>query len=193
MDTGLVTTLIVVAVVVVLLVVVGIALWSSYRSLMSLTGRVDASWNDVATHLQRRADLIPTIVETVQGYATHEKAVFADVSKARAETLSAGDAPSASVAEGHMQKALKSVFSVAEGYPQLQSSQAFLQLQSELVETEDRIQAARRSYNGGVRELNTKIKHFPTSTFARSKGVQEASFFETAEPSAIAEPPRVQF
>ena len=92
-----------------------------------------------------------------------------------------------------MQKALKSVFSVAEGYPQLQSSQAFLQLQPELVETEDRIQAARRSYNGGVRELNTKIKHFPTSTFAKSKGVHEASFFETAEPSAIAEPPRVQF
>ncbi len=193
MDTGLVTTLIVVGVVVVLLVVIGIYLWVTYNSLVTLKLRVDEAWSDITVQLKRRADLIPTIVETVKGYAAHEKSVFESVTRARAETLGASDASSASVAEGHMQKALKSVFSVAEGYPQLQSSQAFLQLQSELVETEDRIQAARRSYNGGVRELNTKIKHFPTSTFAKSKGVQEASFFETAEPSAIAEPPRVQF
>ena len=143
--------------------------------------------------LKRRADLIPTIVDTVKGYATHEKSVFDDVTKARSETLTASDAGSASAAEGHMQKALKSVFAVAEGYPQLQSSQNFLQLQSELVDTEDKIQAARRFYNGGVRELNTKIRVFPNSTFAKSKGFTEATFFESAEPAAIAEPPRVQF
>ncbi|SOC88590.1 LemA protein [Curtobacterium sp. 314Chir4.1] len=193
MDTGLITTLIVVGVVVVLLVIVGIYLWVTYNSLVTLKVRVDEAWSDISVQLKRRADLIPTIVETVKGYATHEKSVFDDVTKARSETLSAGDASTASVAEGHMQKALKSVFAVAEGYPQLQSSQNFLQLQSELVDTEDKIQSARRFYNGGVRELNTKIRVFPNSSFAKSRGFTEASFFETAEPAAIAEPPRVQF
>lgn len=193
MDTGLVTTLIVVGVVVVLLVVVGIYLWVTYNSLVTLKVRVDEAWSDISVQLKRRADLIPTIVDTVKGYATHEKSVFDDVTKARSEILTAGDAGSASAAEGHMQKALKSVFAVAEGYPQLQSSQNFLQLQSELVDTEDKIQAARRFYNGGVRELNTKIRVFPNSTFAKSKGFTEATFFESAEPAAIAEPPRVQF
>lgn len=193
MDTGLVTTLIVVGVVVVLLVVVGIALWMSAKGVAALQTRVDESWGEIAAQTKRRADLVPTIVDTVQGYAGHEKTVFEDVSRARSETLSAGDASAASVAEGHMQKALKSMFRVAEGYPQLQSSQQFLQLQSELVETEDRIQAARRSYNGGVRELNTKIRAFPASTFAKRRGLSEAAFFETSEPAAIAEPPRVQF
>ncbi|WIE76355.1 LemA family protein [Curtobacterium sp. MCSS17_007] len=193
MDTGLVTTLIVVGVVVVLLVVIGIYLWVTYNSLVTLKLRVDEAWSDITVQLKRRADLIPTIVDTVKGYAAHEKSVFEDVTRARSETLGAGDAASASAAEGHMQKALKSVFAVAEGYPQLQSSQNFLQLQSELVDTEDKIQAARRFYNGGVRELNTKIRVFPNSTFAKSKGFTEATFFETAEPAAIAEPPRVQF
>ncbi|OIH94133.1 LemA family protein [Curtobacterium sp. MCBA15_001] len=193
MDTGLITTLIVVGVVVVVLVVVGIWLRVSYTGLLSLKGRVDQAWGDIATQVERRAELVPTIVDTVQGYATHEKAVFTDVTAARAETLNAGDADTASAAEGHMQKALKSVFAIAEGYPQLQSSQAFLQLQTELVDTEDKIQAARRSYNGGVRELNTKIRAFPNSTFAKRRGFDQASFFETSEPAAIAEPPRVQF
>ncbi|MFJ3381143.1 LemA family protein [Curtobacterium sp. NPDC090217] len=193
MDTGLITTLIVIGVVVVVLVVVGIYLWVTYNSLVTLKVRVDEAWSDISVQLKRRADLIPTIVDTVKGYATHEKSVFDDVTKARSETLSAGDATAASAAEGHMQKALKSVFAVAEGYPQLQSSQNFLQLQTELVDTEDKIQSARRFYNGGVRELNTKIKVFPNSSFAKSRGFDEASFFETAEPAAIAEPPRVQF
>ncbi|SDQ33593.1 LemA protein [Curtobacterium sp. UNCCL20] len=193
MDTGLITTLIVVGVVVVLLVIIGIYLWVTYNALVTLKVRVDEAWSDISVQLKRRADLIPTIVDTVKGYATHEKSVFDDVTKARSETLSAGDATSASAAEGHMQKALKSVFAVAEGYPQLQSSQNFLQLQSELVDTEDKIQSARRFYNGGVRELNTKIRVFPNSSFAKSRRFTEAPFFETAEPAAIAEPPRVQF
>nr|WP_176491483.1 LemA family protein [Curtobacterium sp. 'Ferrero'] len=193
MDTGLITTLIVVGVVVVVLVVIGIYLWVTYNALVTLKVRVDEAWSDISVQLKRRADLIPTIVDTVKGYAAHEKAVFTDVTQARAETLSAGDAEAASAAEGHMQKALKSVFAVAEGYPQLQSSQNFLQLQSELVDTEDKIQSARRFYNGGVRELNTKIRVFPNSAFAKNRGFTEAPFFETAEPAAIAEPPRVQF
>jgi LemA protein len=193
MHTGLVTTLIVVGVVVLVLIALGIYLWTTYHSLVTLKGRVDEAWGDIAIQVQRRAELVPTIVDTVKGYATHEQQVFDDVTTARAETLSASDATRASDAEGHMQKALRGVFAVAEGYPQLQSSQGFLQLQSELVATEDRIQSSRRHYNGGVRELNTKIKRFPNSSFAKSRGFSAAPFFETSEPAAIAEPPRVQF
>lgn len=193
MDTGVVTTLIVIGVVVVVLVVIGIWFWSSQKSLTALQHRVDTAWAEIAAHLQERAELIPTIVDTVQGHAAHEKSAITAVTDARAETLAARDAVAASAAEGHMQKALKGVFRIAEGYPQLQSSQSFLALQSRLVSTEDKIQSARRHYNGGVRELNTKVQSFPASSIAKRRGVGQAPFFETAEPAAIAEPPRVQF
>jgi LemA protein len=191
MNTGLVTAIVIVGIVVVVLIVIGIAVGASHRSLVTLHERVGAAWAEVTDQLGHRAELVPTIVETVQGFATHEK--FQNVTAARDETVGATDAGAASVAEGHMQKALKGVFSVAEGYPQLQTSQTFLQLQSELVATEDRIQTARRRYNGGVRELNAKLRTFPNAGYAKRKGYAEATFFETAEPAAIAEPPRVQF
>ena len=127
------------------------------------------------------------------GYAAHESQVFENVTKARAETLSVSSPAEAAAAENHMQSALKSIFAVAEAYPQLQASQNFLQLQGELVDTEDKIQASRRFYNGGVRELNTKIKVFPNTLFVRGLGFHEREFFEVTEPAAIAEPPRVQF
>jgi len=185
--------LIVLGVIVLLVVIVGIYLWSTYNSLVTLNVRVDEAWSDITVQLKRRADLIPNIIEAVKGYATHEKGVFEAVTKARAETLSAQGPADASVAENHMQQALKSVFAVAEAYPQLQASQNFLQLQGELVDTEDKIQAARRFYNGGVRELNTKIKTFPNTLFVRGLGFTEREFFEVADSAAIAEPPRVQF
>jgi len=185
--------LIIVGVIVLLVVIVGIYLWSTYNSLVTLNVRVDEAWSDITVQLKRRADLIPNIIEAVKGYATHEKGVFEAVTKARAETLSAQGPADASVAENHMQQALKSVFAVAEAYPQLQASQNFLQLQGELVDTEDKIQAARRFYNGGVRELNTKIKTFPNTLFVRNLGFTEREFFEVADSAAIAEPPRVQF
>ena len=185
--------LIVLGVIVLLVVIVGIYLWSTYNSLVTLNVRVDEAWSDITVQLKRRADLIPNIIEAVKGYATHEKGVFEAVTKARAETLSAQGPADASVAENHMQQALKSVFAVAEAYPQLQASQNFLQLQGELVDTEDKIQAARRFYNGGVRELNTKIKTFPNTLFVRNLGFTEREFFEVADSAAIAEPPRVQF
>jgi LemA protein len=143
--------------------------------------------------LKRRADLIPNLIEAVKGYAAHEKAVFENVTKARAETLSAQGPADAAVAENHMQAALKSIFAVAEAYPQLQANQNYLQLQGELVDTEDKIQASRRFYNGGVRELNTKIKVFPNTLFVRGLGFHEREFFEVTDSAAIAEPPRVQF
>ncbi|MGV1034627.1 MAG: LemA family protein [Microbacteriaceae bacterium] len=176
-------------------VVLGIAiyLWSTYNSLVTLNVRVDEAWSDITVQLKRRADLIPNLIETVKGYATHEKGVFEAVTKARAETLSAQGPAESAVAEGHMQTALKSIFAVAEAYPQLQASQNFLQLQSELVDTEDKIQAARRFYNGGVREFNTKIKLFPNTLFVRRLGFTERDFFDVADAAAVAEPPRVQF
>ncbi len=180
-------------IVVVLVVIVGIYLWATYNALVTLNVRVDEAWSDITVQLKRRADLIPNLIESVKGYAAHEKAVFENVTKARAETLSAQGPAEASAAENHMQTALKSIFAVAEAYPQLQASQNFLQLQAELVDTEDKIQASRRFYNGGVRELNTKIKVFPNNIFARSLGFTEREFFEVADSAAIAEPPRVQF
>jgi len=185
--------LIVIGVIVLLVVFVGIYLWSTYNSLVTLNVRVDEAWSDITVQLKRRADLIPNLIEAVKGYAAHEKAVFENVTRARAETLSAQGPAEAAVAENHMQAALKSIFAVAEAYPQLQASQNYLQLQGELVDTEDKIQASRRFYNGGVRELNTKIKIFPNTLFVRGLGFKEREFFEVSDSAAIAEPPRVQF
>ena len=185
--------LIPVIIVLALAAIIGIYLWATYNSLVTLNVRVDEAWSDITVQLKRRADLIPNLIEAVKGYAAHEKAVFENVTRARAETLQAQGPAEASVAENHMQQALKSIFAVAEAYPQLQASQNFLQLQAELVDTEDKIQASRRFYNGGVRELNTKIKVFPNTLFVRSLGFHERQFFEVTESAAIAEPPRVQF
>ncbi len=176
-----------------ILVIGGIYLWSTYNALVALNVRVDEAWSDITVQLKRRADLLPNLIETVKGYAAHEKAVFENVTRARAETLSAQTPGEVAVAEGHMQQALKSLFAVAEDYPQLQASQNFLQLQQAVVDTEDKIQASRRFYNGGVRELNTKIKLFPNNLFARRLGFHEREFFEVIDGAAISEPPRIQF
>ncbi len=185
--------LIVVGVLVVLVVIIGGYLWATYNGLVTLKVRVDEAWSDITVQLKRRADLIPNLIETVKGYAAHEKGVFEAVTAARAATINASGPAEASAAENQMQGALKSIFAVAEAYPQLQASQNYLQLQGELVDTEDKIQASRRFYNGGVRELNTKIKIFPNTLFARNLGFTEREFFEVTDSAAIAEPPRVQF
>ena len=180
-------------IVIVLVAIVGIYLWATYNALVTLKVRVDEAWSDITVQLKRRADLIPNLIEAVKGYAAHERGVFEAVTKARAETLSAQDPASAAEAENHMQTALKSIFAVAEAYPHLQASQNFLQLQGELVDTENKVQASRRFFNGGVRELNTKIQVFPNNFFAKNLGFAEREFFEVADSAAIAEPPRVQF
>ncbi|MFN3949006.1 LemA family protein [Microbacterium sp.] len=174
-------------------VIAAIYLWATYNALVALNVRVDEAWSDITVQLKRRADLLPNLIETVKGYAAHEKAVFENVTRARAETLSSEGPIEAGVAEGHMQQALRSLFAVAEAYPQLQASQNFLQLQHAIVDAEDKIQASRRFYNGGVRELNTKIKVFPNNMFARQLGFHEREFFEVIDGAAISEPPRVQF
>ena len=180
-------------IVLVVAAIVGVYLWSTYNGLVTLNVRVDEAWSDITVQLKRRADLLPNLIETVKGYAAHEKGVFEAVTKARAETLSAATPGDAAVAEGHMQSALKSIFAVAEAYPQLHASQNFLALQAELTDTEDKIQAARRFYNGGVREFNTKILVFPNNIWAKNLGFAKREFFDVADAASIAEPPRVQF
>ncbi|WP_028244878.1 LemA family protein [Pseudoclavibacter soli] len=180
-------------VVIALVVIIGGWLWATYNGLVRLRVRVDEAWSDITVQLKRRADLIPNIIETVKGYASHEREVFERVTSARSETISAQSPEQAAVAESHLQGALKSLFAVAEAYPDLKANQNFLHLQQELVDTEDKIQASRRFYNGGVRELNTKIQTFPTNLIAGPFGFTAREFFEVADPSAIAEPPRVQF
>lgn len=182
-----------IAVIVFLLVVLGLYLWVTYNSIVTLKVRVDEAWSDITVQLKRRADLIPNIIASVKGYAGHEKEVFEAVTAARAESISAATPAEASTAENHVQQALKSVFAVAEAYPQLQASQSFLSLQSELVDTEDKVQASRRFYNGGVREFNTRIQVFPNGIYARRLGFTRREFFEVADVAAIAQPPRVQF
>lgn len=187
--------LIIVIVVLVLLVLIAAGL---YNGLVRLNVRSDEAWSDIKIQLKRRADLIPNLVETVQGYAKHEKTVFEDVTKARAATLSAQDqGPAAAAkAENQFQQTMKSLFAVAENYPQLRATENFQQLQSELVDTEDKIQAARRFYNGVARDFNTKRKVFPTNIFANMLGFsKDREFFEVddAENAAIQEPVKVKF
>ena len=176
--------------------VIGIYLWVTYNALVALKVRVDEAWSDITVQLKRRADLIPNLIETVKGYASHEKEVFENVTKARAATVSpqALEHPQqAAQAEGMLQGALKSLFAVSEAYPQLVASTNFLELQRELTDTEDKIMASRRFFNGGVRELNTKIQQFPNNVFANSLGFAEREFFEVEDMAAIQEPPKAQF
>jgi LemA protein len=189
MSTSLTVLFIVLAIVVIAIIYV----WATYNGLVKLRVRVDEAWSDITVQMKRRADLIPSLVETVKGYASHESGVFQEVTKARAETISAQGPAEASAAENHMQQALKSIFAVAEAYPQLQASTNFLELQSALVDTENKIQASRRFYNGGVRELNTKIRMFPNNIVASVTGFTERDFFEVEDMAAISEPPRIDF
>jgi LemA protein len=185
--------LLAVILIVAVIVIIALVFMAMYNGLVKLRNRVDNAWAQIDVQLKRRHDLIPNLIETVKGYAAHEKGVFEQVTAARAATVSASTPAEAAVAENQFQAAMKSIFAVAEAYPQLQANQNFLQLQGELVDTEDKIQASRRFYNGGVRELNTKIKIFPNTLFVRGLGFTEREFFEVADAAAIAEPPRVQF
>lgn len=187
------TVAIVIAVVVVLLVVI---LAAMYNGLVRLNQQASEAWSDITVQLKRRADLIPNLVNTVKGYASHEKSVFEDVTAARANTLSAQTPGQAAKAEGDFQKTMKSLFAVAENYPDLKASQNFQELQAELTDTEDKIQASRRFYNGVVRDFNTKRKTFPTNIFANMLGFrQDKEFFEVDESEAaqVAQPVDVKF
>lgn len=183
---------------VIALIIVGVILLTLvliYNSLVRAKVRVDEAWSDITVQMKRRFDLIPNLVETVKGYAKHESTVFEKVTEARSKALGAQTVGEVSKAEGDFQKALKSLFAVAEAYPSLRASENFQKLQDEVTDTEDKIQAARRFYNGSVRDLNTKIQTFPTNTFAGPMGFKLREFFEVEgeETGAIKEPVKVDF
>lgn len=166
-----------------------------YNSLIRAKVRTDEAWSDITVQLKRRYDLIPNLVNTVKGYAAHEKTVLEDVTEARAQALNAQTVNETAKADNQFQAALKSLFAVAENYPQLKANESFQQLQAELVDTEDKIQAARRFYNGAARDFNIKVQSFPTNIFAGMMGFKKRDFFEVegAESEAVSQPVAVDF
>lgn len=178
-----------------IIVVLVIALVAIYNGLVNTKVRVDEAWSDIKVQLKRRIDLIPNLVETVKAYAKHEKEVFEKVTEARSAMINAKGVAENAKAENMMESALKSIFAVAEAYPDLKANDNFKELQAELVDTEDKIQASRRFYNGAVRDLNIKIKTFPSVIFAKLLGFSEREFFELdeAEAAAAEKPVEVKF
>lgn len=169
-----------------------------YNGLIKLNIRADEAWSDITVQMKRRLDLIPNLLETVKGYAKHEKGVFEEVTKARTAMVNAQDKGPAEAgkAENMLEGALKSIFAVAEAYPDLKANQNFQDLQAELVDTEDKIQAARRFYNGVARDFNTKRRVFPTNLFAGMLGFnKDREFFdvEEGERAATEKPVEVKF
>lgn len=182
--------IVLIAAVVIVAVLVGI-----YNGLVRSKLRVDEAWSDITVQLKRRIDLIPNLIETVKGYAKHEKGVFEEVTKARAAVAGAGSVDETAKADNMLTGALKSLFAVAEAYPDLKANENFKQLQDELVDTEDKIQAARRFYNAAVRDFNIKIQVFPTVIFAGMLGFKSREFFELEEEeqAAAEKPVEVKF
>jgi LemA protein len=164
----------------------------SYNGLVQTRTRAQEAWSDIDVQLKRRYDLIPNLVEAVKGYMTHEASVFENVTNARSQAMQA-TGPAKADAENALSGTLKSLFAVAENYPQLKANENFLSLQSELTDTEDKIQAARRFYNGMVRDLNTKIQVFPTNIFAGMFGFTKMDFFGTDLTDAEKQPVAVKF
>ncbi len=168
---------------VIIAVVTVIIVWfiAVYNGLIRLKNRVDEGWSDIDVQLKRRYDLIPNLVETIKGYASHEKELFENVTKARTSAMNAGSIEDKAQANNMLSQTLKSLFAVSENYPDLKASANFLKLQDELSDTENKIQAARRFYNGLVRDFNTKVQVFPTNMIASSLGFKSRDFFEIEE------------
>ena len=192
MSTGGIIAIVVIAVVVLIIaIVVG-----AYNGLVKLNERVNEAWSDITVQLKYRADLIPNVVETVKGYAKHEKETFQMVTEARTASMGAKTVKQAAEAEKEMQGALGRIFAIAEAYPELKANENFVKLQSQLQDVEDKIQAARRFYNAGAKELNTKIKTFPTNLINNFIGhFKTRDYFEVeeSEKTKIKDAPEVKF
>jgi LemA protein len=176
----------------IVLAVVVLYIIGGYNGLVRLKNRTGEAWSDIDVQLKRRYDLIPNLVSTVKGYAAHESGVFEKVTEARAKAMSATGVADKGQAENMLTGALKSVFAIAEAYPDLKANQNFLELQRELSDTENKIQAARRFYNGNVMELNTKIEMFPSNIIAGMFNFEKRVFFELDD-AAAKEPVKVEF
>ena len=192
MNPGLVALIVVGAI---LLIVIGTII-AIYNSLVGLNERVNEAWSDITVQLKYRADLIPNVVETVKGYAKHENETFKMVTEARTAAMGAKTVKQAAEAENQMQNALGRIFAIAEAYPELKANSNFVKLQEQLQDVEDKIQAARRFYNAGAKELNTKIKTFPTNLVNSIIGhFKKRDYFEVAdsEKAKIEKAPDVKF
>ena len=181
---------------IILIIAAVIVLWAvfAFNGLIRLTNHAKEAWADISVQLKRRYDLIPNLVETVKGYATHESSAFEKVSQARAAAMGATGTADKAQAENQLSGALKSIFAISEAYPELKANQNFLQLQQELGDTEDKIQSARRFYNTTVMALNTAVQSFPGNMIAGSFGFKQMDLFELSDADAAAkEPVKVQF
>lgn len=183
------TTLVIILAVIVIVFGAVIAV---YNSLIRMRNRVEEAWADIEVQLKRRYDLIPNVVETVKGYAAHEKGVLENVTNARTAAMGAQSLEEHAKAENMLTNTLKSLFAVSENYPDLKANANFLDLQRELADTENKIQAARRFYNGNVRDFNTAIESFPSNMIASLFRFVKKEFFELEE-EAAREPVKVQF
>lgn len=180
-------------VVLLVLIVLGVfVIIGLYNSLVQLRVRADSAWSDIDVQLKRRHDLIPNLVETVKGYAAHEKGTFENIAKFRSAAMQATGPADKAVAEGQLTQALRGLLAVAENYPQLRASEQFTSLQGSLQEVEDAIQNSRRYYNAVVRDFNTRVQTFPANMLAGMFGFQTKQFFET-ETAADREPVAVKF
>ena len=177
-----------------LIIVAVLILWLilSYNGFIRIINRAKEAWADIDIQLKRRYDLIPNLINTVKGYAQHESTAFEKVTQARATAIGAGNLAEKSRAEIELGGALKSIFAIAEAYPDLKANQNFLELQKELSDTENKIQAARRFYNTNVRDLNTKVESFPSNIIAGAFHFSKMEFFQLEE-SSVKEPVKVSF
>lgn len=166
---------------------------ATFNGFVSLRNRAKEAWSDISVQLKRRYDLIPNLVETVKGYASHEKQVFENVTAARSRAMQAQGVAEKAQAENMLSNTLKSLFAVSEAYPDLKASTNFLELQRELTDTEDKVQAARRFYNGNVRDLNTKIESVPSNIVAGICGFKQMDLFELENPEVEKQAPKVSF
>lgn len=173
------------------LVVIAIAFVVMYNGLVQLRNRVDEAWSDIEVQMKRRYDLIPNLVESVKGYAQHESGVFEKVAEARSVAMGAKTPAEHAQAENMLSGTLKSLFAVAEAYPQLQAAGNFMDLQQNLTDAEDKIQAARRFYNGNVRDYNTRVQTIPYSLIAGTFGFTKREFYDA--PDVVNEAPAVKF
>lgn len=188
--------LITVLVIVGVIILIGIIIAATYNGLVRTNERVEEAWSDITVQLKYRADLIPNVVETVKGYAKHEKETFEMVTQARSAAMGAKTVKQAAEAENEMQAALGKIFAIAEAYPELKANTNFQTLQGQLQDVEDKIQAARRFYNSGCKELNAKIKTFPTNIINNLVGhFKKRDYFEVAdaEKAKIEKAPEVKF
>ena len=179
---------------IVLAVIAATIIWlvAVYNGLIRLKTQTEEAWSDIDVQLKRRYDLIPNLIDTVKGYATHERELLENVTKARTNAMNAGTAAEKGEAENMLTDTLKSLFAVAENYPDLKASANFAKLQDELSDTENKIQAARRFYNGNVRDFNIKLQVFPTNIIAKQLGFTKRDFFEIADEKEK-EVPKVNF